>query len=68
MSGVAGAPWAVTSVKDWGQRLAKALGWNGEGGDRAVYDLLMKTSAEHITKAQDKILTLEVGFSSGFQV
>lgn len=61
MSGSIYVPWAVTHIKDWAHRLANALGWNGEGGDRAIYDLLMKTSSENITKAQDKILTLEVG-------
>lgn len=60
MSGTVYCPWVVTPVKDWAQRLAKALGWNGEGGDKAVYDLFMKTSAENIIKEQVKLLSPEV--------
>lgn len=64
MSGSVFNPWALTPIKDWSERLAKALGWNGEGGDKAIYELLQKTSAHSIAKVQDKLLTLEViGFA-----
>lgn len=60
MSGSVFNPWALSPVTDWAERLAKALGWNGEGGDKAILDLLQKASASSIAKAQEKLLTLEV--------
>lgn len=60
MSGSVYAPWAVSPVTSWGERLAKALGWNGEGGDKAIFELLNKVSPQAIIKQQDKLLTLEV--------
>lgn len=60
MSGTVYSPWAVSSVKDWTQRLSRKLGWNGDGGDKACLAILQNASADSITKAQESILTLEV--------
>lgn len=63
MSGTVYSPWAVSSVKDWTQRLSRKLGWNGDGGDKACLAILQNASADSITKAQESILTLEVSGS-----
>lgn len=60
MSGSVYAPWAVSPITSWGERLARALGWNGEGGEKAIFELLSKASPQAIIKQQDKLLTLEV--------
>lgn len=60
MSGAVFNPWASTPIHDWSERLAKALGWNGEGGDKAIHEFLLKASASNIAKAQEKLITLEV--------
>lgn len=59
MSGNAFAPWAVTPVTDWTQRIAKKLGWNGEGGDKACLNVLQHASNDAIIKVQESTLTLE---------
>lgn len=60
MSGTVYAPWALSPVKDWTQRLSKKLGWNGEGDDKACLAVILNASAESVTKAQDNLLTPEV--------
>lgn len=59
MSGTLYAPWAVTPITDWTQRLAKKLGWNGEGGEKACLNILQRASPDAIIKVQDSLLTLE---------
>lgn len=59
MSGTAYAPWAVSPVKDWTQRVAKKLGWNGEGGDKACFDVLQRAPHDAIIKVQESTLTLD---------
>lgn len=59
MSGTVYAPWAVTPVKDWTQRLAKKLGWNGEGGEKSCLNVLQRASPDAIIKVQDSLLTLQ---------
>lgn len=59
MLGTVYAPWAVTPVKDWTQRIAKKLGWNGEGGEKASLNVLQRASSDAIIKAQESLLTLE---------
>lgn len=60
MSGTIYSPWALTHIQNWGERLARALGWNGEGGERAALELLSKVSPQAIIRQQEKLLTLEV--------
>ncbi len=59
LSGNAYAPWVISPIKDWTQRLAQKLGWNGEGGDGACLEVLQKASVREIIKAQEKIVTPE---------
>lgn len=60
MSGNTYTPWAIRSVYDWSYRLGKEFGWDGEGGDKACFDVIKAASADNIILAQDKLLTLEV--------
>lgn len=59
MSGNAIAPWVLLPVDDWTQRVAKKLGWNGQGGDKSCLSVLQRASPDDIIKAQDRIVTLE---------
>lgn len=59
MSGSAYAPWALTPVKDWTQRIAKKLGWNGEGGEKVCLNVLQHASHDAIIKVQESTLTIE---------
>lgn len=59
MSGTVYAPWAITPVPDWSQRIAKKLGWNGEGGEKVCLNVLQRASPDAIIKVQESILTLE---------
>lgn len=59
LSGTAYAPWVISPVKDWTQRIAKKLGWNGEGGDKVCLDVLQRASHDALIKAQEEILTPE---------
>lgn len=59
MSGTVYAPWALSPVKDWTQRIAKKLGWNGEGGEKACLNVLQRASHDAIIKVQESTLTLE---------
>lgn len=63
MSGTVYAPWALTPVKDWTQRLSKKLGWNGDGDDKACLAIIQKASPESITKAQETLFGPEVSFN-----
>lgn len=59
MSGTATAPWAISPIKDWPQRLARKLGWNGDGGDDACLNVLHRAHSEAIIKAQEALLTTD---------
>lgn len=59
MSGTVYAPWAVTPINDWTQRIAKKLGWNGEGGDKACLNVLHRAAPDAIIKVQESLLSLE---------
>lgn len=58
-SGSAFASWAISSDEQWPQKLAKKLGWNGEGGDAACLAVLQKASPKDIVKKQEEITTVE---------
>lgn len=59
MSGTIYSPWALSPVKDWTQRIAKKLGWNGDGGDKACLDILQRASHDSIIKVQESTMTVE---------
>lgn len=59
MSGTCYAPWAISPVKDWPYRIAKKLGWNGEGGEKACLSVLQRASNDAIIKVQESTLTLD---------
>lgn len=48
------------TMKDMPQRLAKAVGWNGEGGIAQMVQVLRDASAENLTKYQTEIITEKV--------
>lgn len=58
MSGSAYACWAISANEGRPQKLAKKLGWNGEGGDAACLAVLQKASPKAIVKMQEEITTL----------
>lgn len=58
MSGNLYSQWAMTSV-NWTQRIAEKLGWDGDGGDKAVLHILQRASADAITKATADSVTDE---------
>lgn len=60
MSGSAFCNWAAYPFKNFGERLARNLGWNGIGGDKAIYALLKDMNCKRILRQQEKMLTLEV--------
>lgn len=59
MSGSAYANWAISANEGRPQKLAKKLGWNGEGGDAACLAVLQKASPKAIVKMQEEITTFE---------
>lgn len=56
-SGSAVSEWAYFPQNNWASRLAAALGWNGNGGDQAVYEFLKNAEASRIIELQDSFLT-----------
>lgn len=60
MSGNAFSPWSLSvNGSDLSQRLAKKLGWNGEGGESACLRILEKANIHAMIRAQDQLLTTE---------
>ncbi|XP_052872785.1 esterase B1-like [Anopheles cruzii] len=57
MSGCTLNSWSTAPRRNMGERLAKALGWNGQGGEAGALKVLMSASAEDITVKQEQILT-----------
>lgn len=49
--------WASSKNKEMTERLAKSLGWNGTGGDKAILDLFESVSAKDLVAAEAKLLT-----------
>lgn len=58
-SGSALCEWVNYPRNDWTKRLATKLGWNGEGGDLALYEFLKQADANEIVKYQDKIRNMQ---------
>lgn len=57
MSGCALNNWSVVPRRKFSERLAKALGWNGQGGEKAALEVLMKADPESIVREQEILLT-----------
>uniref|UniRef100_A0A182QUV2 Carboxylic ester hydrolase n=1 Tax=Anopheles farauti TaxID=69004 RepID=A0A182QUV2_9DIPT len=57
MSGCVLNNWSTVPVRGMAERLAKALGWNGKGGEAEALNVLMAAPAEEIIKRQDQLLT-----------
>lgn len=51
MSGSANVNWGICEAQGMGERLAKSIGWDGEGGETGAYNFLMAADAEKLTKA-----------------
>lgn len=58
-SGTALADWTNIPQFNWAERLAKHMGWNGEGGSIGCYEYLKNLDALEILKEQDNIMTEE---------
>lgn len=59
MSGTAFSPWTISPIKDWSYRIARKLGWNGDGGDKTCLNILQRASHDAIMKVQEATLTLD---------
>lgn len=59
MSGCALNYWTLVDQRDWGRRLATAVGWDGEGGQKGAFDFLCKTPAYTLVEKQSLIVTVE---------
>ncbi|XP_053667301.1 esterase B1-like [Anopheles marshallii] len=57
MSGCTLNNWSTAPRRGIAERLARALGWNGKGGEAEAFKVLMEASAEDIVKKQDLLLT-----------
>lgn len=57
MSGCSLNNWSTIPRRQFSQRLAKALGWNGQGGDKAALEVLMKATPEDIVEKQGALRT-----------
>lgn len=64
MSGCSLNNWSTVPRRQFSQRLAKALGWNGQGGDQAALEVLMLAAPEDIVDKQGALLTENVRSSS----
>lgn len=69
MSGCAlNSCFALISRKDFAQRLGKALGWDGNGGDKALLKLLETVDAEKIVDASQTLLTTDEEFGENLMI
>ncbi|XP_065081721.1 esterase B1-like [Ochlerotatus camptorhynchus] len=57
MSGCVLNNWSTVPRRKFTERLAKALGWNGQGGQQAALEVLMKATPEDIVAKQNALLT-----------
>ncbi|XP_058838420.1 esterase B1-like [Topomyia yanbarensis] len=57
MSGCVLNNWSVVPQRQFSERLAKALGWNGQGGEKAALDVLMQADPVEIVREQEILLT-----------
>lgn len=68
MSGCTLNNWSTVPRRGMAERLAKALGWNGKGGEAEVLKVLRAAPAEEIIKHQDLLLTPNVRIRSNDMV
>lgn len=54
--------------RDFAQRLAKELGWNGIGGEKAILEFLESADAEKIVQASGRVLTTEEEFGEHISI
>lgn len=67
MSGTSLTNWALVPRRNWGDRLAKKLGWDGDGTDeKAIYEFLKKADAAALVKAQESVIMPKVSSSKVF--
>lgn len=57
-SGSALTDWSNIPQLNWAERLAKHLGWNGEGDHIGCYEFLKNVDALQIVKQQEKIMSI----------
>uniref|UniRef100_A0A1Y9HAC3 Carboxylic ester hydrolase n=1 Tax=Anopheles farauti TaxID=69004 RepID=A0A1Y9HAC3_9DIPT len=55
MSGSTMSSWALTPQRNWPERLAKAIGWQGENGEKAALQFLRQASPEDIVNQQENL-------------
>lgn len=69
MSGCAfNSCFALIPRRDFPERLAKALGWDGNGGEKAILELLESVEAEKIVDASQTLLTVEEEFGENLMI
>lgn len=66
MSGTALNPWSFCQMKNATERLAKGVGWTGEGGATEMMKILRAASLDSIIKVQSKLLTKDVNMRKLF--
>lgn len=59
MSGCVLNNWSVVPPRNWGERLAKACGWDGSGGAKGALETLRNTNGQKIVEEQERLLTRE---------
>ncbi|XP_062544107.1 esterase B1-like [Armigeres subalbatus] len=57
MSGCSLNNWSIVPRRQFSERLAKAVGWDGQGGEKAALQALMKATPEDIVSKQCDIRT-----------
>lgn len=55
--------WPFVTKKELTERLAKSLGWDGEGGEKRLLEVLESVSGEDLVTAESKLLTKEEIFA-----
>ncbi|XP_055702469.1 esterase B1-like [Phlebotomus papatasi] len=59
MSGTVYDPWAFPPDLDWAAKLALSLGWNGEGGEAGMLEILQKVDQVTLSEKQVDFITHE---------
>ncbi|XP_055628009.1 esterase B1-like [Toxorhynchites rutilus septentrionalis] len=56
MSGSSYSDWALSPQRNWTEKLAKAIGWDGEGNESVALKFLQTAKPEDIVSHQEKLL------------
>lgn len=68
-SGSAFNPWAgAPANSDYSLELAKSLGWNGEGGDSAAFNVIASADIRKVYEASDQLVSKLDGKVFGFVI